>query len=187
MRAASLRELLRDHWLMGALAGAPLLLALAPLLAFSAWLLWVFLLQPAYMIHQLEEHVGDRFRTFVNTHVAQGQEALTPAAVAVINIGGVWIVNAAALLLAGLSHPGWGLVAAYLAVVNAVTHIAAGVRFRSYNPGLVTSVALFLPAGIAALILLSREPGVGVAAHLGALALILALHAAIVIHVKRRM
>lgn len=187
MKAASLRELLRDHWLMGALAGAPLLLALAPLLAFPAWLFWVFLQQPIYMVHQLEEHVGDRFRRFVNERLAGGKEALTPSAVAVINIGGVWAVNAASLLLAGLSHPGWGLVAAWLTVVNAVTHIAAGVKFRAYNPGLVTAVVLFLPAGIAALILLSREPGVGVAAHLGALALILALHAAIVIHVKRRM
>lgn len=182
-----LRELLRDHWLMGALAGAPLLLALVPLLDFPPWLLWVFLLQPIYMIHQIEEHIDDRFRRFVNDHLAGGKEALTPAAVAVINIGGVWIVNAAALLLAGLSHPGWGLVAGYLTVVNAIPHIGAGVKMRAYNPGLVSSILLFLPAGLATLILVSGEPGVGVAAHLGALALILALHAAIILHVKRRM
>jgi hypothetical protein len=186
MKAASLRELLRDRWLMGALAGAPLLLlALAPLLAFPAWLFWVFLLQPIYMVHKLEEHVGDRFRTFVNERIGGGREVLTPCAVAVINIGGVWMVNAASLLLAGLSHPGWGLVAVYLTLVNAITHIAAGVKFRAYNPGLVTSVVLFLPAGIVALVLVSREPGVGVAAHLGALVLILGLHATIILHVKR--
>jgi len=187
MKAASLRELLRGHWLMGALAGAPLLLALAPLLAFPAWLFWVFLQQPIYMVHQLEEHIGDRFRRFVNERLAGGKEALTPAAVAVINIGGVWTVNAASLLLAGLWHPGFALVAAWLTVVNAVTHIAASVKFRGYNPGLVTSVVLFLPAGITALVLVSREPRVGVAAHLGALLAIVALHAAIILHVKRRL
>lgn len=182
-----LRELLRDHWLMGAVAGAPLLLALAPLLAFPAWLFWVFLQQPIYMIHQVEEHLDDRFRRFVNERIGGGREVLTPCAVAIINIGGVWMVNAASLLLAGLSHPGWGLVAAYLTLVNALNHIGAWVKLRVYNPGLVTSLLLFLPAGIVALVLLSREPGVGVAAHLGALLVIVALHAAIILHVKRRM
>lgn len=181
-----LRELLRDHWLMGALAGAPLLLALAPLLDFPAWLFWVFLQQPVYMIHQLEEHVGDRFRTFVNERIGGGRELLTPAAVAVINIGGVWAVNAAALLLAGLVHPGWGLLAIYLTLVNAVPHIAGAVLLRAYNPGLVTAVVLFLPSGIAGLLAVSREPGVGLPAHLGALAAIILLHAAIIVHVKRR-
>lgn len=182
-----LRGLLRDHWLMGALAGAPLLLALAPLLDFPAWLFWVFLMQPIYMIHQIEEHIDDRFRRFVNERLAGGKEALTPSAVAVINIGGVWVVNAAALLLAGLSHAGWGLVAAYLTLVNAVPHIGAAVRMRGYNPGLVTAILLFVPAGLATAILVSRQPGVGLAWHLGALGFIIALHAIIILHVKRRL
>ena len=178
----------RDHWLMGALTGAPLLLALTPALepAWPAWLLWVFLQQPLYMLHQLEEHVGDRFRRFVNEKLAGGAEALTPGDVAVINVVGVWVVNALALLLAATVHPGWGLLAAYLSLVNAVTHIAAAFVLRMYNPGLGSAVVLFLPAGLAALVLVSAQPGVGMLAHLGALAAILALHAAIVLHVKRR-
>ncbi len=179
---------LRDHWLIGALTGAPLLLALAPVqqAVMPPWLLWVFLAQPLYMMHQLEEHVGDRFRRFVNERLAGGKEALTPAAVAVINIGSVWLVNAAALLLAAAHHPGWGLLAAYLMVVNAGTHLAAAVRLKAYNPGLVSAVLLFLPAGLTTLILVSAQPGVGVLAHLGALLAILTLHAAIVLHVTRQ-
>jgi hypothetical protein len=149
-------------------------------------LLWVFLQQPLYMMHQLEEHVDDRFRRFVNARLAGGAEALTPTAVAVINIGGVWAVNAVALLLAATIHPGWGLLAAYLTLVNGITHVAAAVALRAYNPGLVTGVVLFLPAGLATLILVASQPGVGVAAHLGALLAVLALHAAIILHVKRR-
>jgi len=179
---------LRDHWLIGALVGAPLLLAMAPVqqAVMPPWLLWVFLAQPLYMMHQLEEHVGDRFRRFVNERLAGGAEALTPAAVAVINIGGVWMVNAASLLLAATHHPGWGLLAAYLMVVNAGTHLAAAVKLKAYNPGLVSALLLFLPAGLTTLILVSFQPGVGFVEHLGALLLILALHAIIVLHVTRR-
>ena len=179
---------LRDHWLIGALIGAPLLLAMAPVqqAVMPPWLLWVFLAQPLYMMHQLEEHVGDRFRRFVNERIAGGAEALTPAAIAVINIGGVWVVNAVALLLAATHHPGWGLLAGYLMVVNAATHVAAAVKLKAYNPGLVSAVLLFLPAGLATLILVSFQPGVGVVEHLGALLFILALHAVIVLHVTRQ-
>lgn len=181
-------RLLREHWLVGALTGAPLLLALAPVLAAAlpAWLLWVFLQQPIYMLHQLEEHLGDRFRLFVNARLAGGAEALTPGDVAVINVIGVWVVNALALLLAATVHPGWGLLAAYLTLVNAVTHVAACVALRAYNPGLVTGVVLFLPAGLVALALVASQPGVGLLAHLAALGAVLALHAAIILHVKRR-
>ncbi len=32
-----------------------------------------------------------------------------------------------------------------LTLVNAVTHIVTSIRFRIYNPGLITSIVLFLP------------------------------------------
>jgi hypothetical protein len=38
-----------------------------------------------------------------------------------------------------------------LTLVNAVTHIVASLRFRVYNPGLVTAILLFLPFTIWAL------------------------------------
>ncbi len=185
---AAIGRLLRDHWLAGAIAGAPLLLALLPLLdAWPAWLVWVFVQQPAYMLHQIEEHLDDRFRHYVNHRIAGGVEALTPVAVAVINIGGVWAVNAAALTAAGLWHPGLGLVAAYLSLVNALSHIAAAAVQRAYNPGLASAVGLFLPCGGAALVAVAGQPGVALWHHLAAIAAVLGLHGAIMRHVRRRM
>ena len=52
----------------GAVFMAAALLALVPLLA-ADWplaLLLIFLHSPGYMIHQVEEHTGDRFRSFVD-------------------------------------------------------------------------------------------------------------------------
>jgi hypothetical protein len=44
-------------------------------------------------------------------------------------------------------HPGFGLIAIYGLLVNAVVHIVAAIVKRSYNPGVATSVLLFLPLG----------------------------------------
>ena len=38
-----------------------------------------------------------------------------------------------------------------LTFINALTHIVTSIRFRVYNPGLVTSIVLFLPFTIWAL------------------------------------
>jgi hypothetical protein len=72
-----------------------MILALMPLLA-SGWsttFTAIFVLLPIYMLHQYEEHDGDRFRLYVNRTVGNGTDVLTPAAVFVINIGAVWILG----------------------------------------------------------------------------------------------
>src|SRR5690606_6727990 len=107
----------------------------------------VFLQLPVYMIHQWEEHAGDRFRRHANELIGGGREVLTPSAVFWINSAGVWGVDLAALYLAWAVAPPAGLVAGYLALVNAVLHGAPAVARRAYNPGLVTAVVLFLPLG----------------------------------------
>ena len=69
-----------SYWVYGAALAAVLLLALAPLLLagrsppFAA----SFLLLPAYMLHQYEEHDRDRFRLFFNATIGQGAEVLSP-------------------------------------------------------------------------------------------------------------
>jgi hypothetical protein len=66
---------LQANWVYGgALAGLGLL-ALTPLLT-VAWPLGerlVWLVLPVYMLHQLEEHDGDRFRLFVNATIGGGR------------------------------------------------------------------------------------------------------------------
>ncbi len=175
---------LERHWVAGAILMAAALTAAAPVAA-GAWplALWlVYLHSPVYMIHQTEEHVGDRFRAFVNQRAFGGRKALTAADVIWINVGGVWGANLAALYAARFLAPGWGLAAPYLMIVNAVSHIGAAARF-GYNPGLVTSLVVFLPLGLATLWLVPATLG----QHLFALGVALAVHAAIVLNVLRRL
>jgi hypothetical protein len=130
----------------GALAGV-MLLCLTPLII-AGWpgaLAITFLQLPVYMVHQYEEHDNDRFRLFVNRTLGRGREVLTPGAVFVINVPGVWGVIVLSMYLVMLINPGLGLIAVYLTLVNALVHIAHAAIFRMYNPGLATAVLLFLP------------------------------------------
>jgi len=172
-------DALKAHWVAGAALIAAALLALAPILAYDwpvgLWL--IFLHSPGYMIHQVEEHYRDRFRVFVNQTVFGGREALTTGDVIAVNVGGVWFANLAALYAAWLFGEGWGLAAPYLMLVNSVGHIAQAVVMRSYNPGVVTSVVIFIPLGVAALIFVPGSAaqqvcgfGVAVLIHLAVIA-----------------
>jgi hypothetical protein len=149
----AIRDWLAGRWVAGAMFMGLCLLAILPILM-SAWppaLLLIFLHGPIYMLHQVEEHGRDRFRTYVNQKVFGGVEALTTDAVLWINIPCVWGLTLVALYAAWLVAPGWGLMAPYLVMVNALTHIANAVKRREYNPGLLTSIFLFLPLGIVTL------------------------------------
>lgn len=144
------RWLVRDwQWPAASLFAAVFLLALLPLFAGSAGaaLALVFVQLPIYLLHQWEEHTGDRFRRYVNRALGGGRELLPPGLTFSINCLGVWAVDLAALYLAWAVAPAAGLVAGYLALVNAVVHITQAVARREYNPGLVTAVVLFLPVG----------------------------------------
>ena len=173
---------LRDNWVYGGFLAAVLLLALTPVLA-SGWspvLLLIWLQLPVYMLHQYEEHDADRFRLFVNAAIGNGEEVLSRFAVLVINIGGVWGVDAAAFGLAARVHVGLGLIAVYLSLINGVSHCAMAAAMRRYNPGLITSVLLFLPLGGATLWVMEGASDVTPSAHLIGLVAALAVHAAII-------
>lgn len=172
---------LYERWVVGALFMAGALLALAPFLAGLATLplLLIYLCLPAYMLHQVEEHTGDRFRTFANQRVFGGVEALTREDVLWVNLPGVWGVILVAIYAAQAFGPGAGLVAPYLMVVNAITHAGASIKMRRYNPGLGTSLAIFAPLGAAALWVVPASLG----QHLLGLGLSLLIHAAIVVKV----
>jgi hypothetical protein len=140
---------LYSYWVYGGALAGVLLVLLAPLLV-GLWptaLMFTFLLLPIYMFHQYEEHDDDRFRRFVNNLVGKGKEILSPAACFIINIPGVWGVIAISLYLACYINVGFGLIAVYLMLVNAVAHVVHAIIFRSYNPGLITAIFLFFPFG----------------------------------------
>lgn len=180
-------ERLASHWVYGGFLAGLLLLALAPALAPPVWpaaIFAVYLQLPIYMLHQFEEHDRDRFRLFFNQTIGKGADALSPMAVLVINVPGVWGVNAASLLLASFVSPALGLIAVDLTLVNAVFHIAAAAATRAYNPGLVTAIALFIPAGLYGLREVDATGTAGWPAHALGLGVAVAIHVAVVTHAR---
>lgn len=177
-----------SYWVYGGALAGILLLALAPILV-SSWpaaLVATFLLLPAYMLHQLEEHDDDRFRKFFNATIGKGGEVLSSAAVFVINVPGVWGVIAFSLYLSRDVNPGFAFIAVYLVLVNAVVHVIHASVFLRYNPGLWTAIFLFFPMGVWALWLLQRSGAGSTAFHATGFLIAVAIHAAIVVHARGR-
>lgn len=114
-----------------------------------------------YMLHQTEEHLWPGgFRQFANAHVFKSGNDDWPVyegGVALINIGFVWLPVGLAALFPGPLR--WlGLAWVGLTFFNAITHIVTSIRLRIYNPGLITSIVLFLPFTIWVLV---REVSAG--------------------------
>jgi hypothetical protein len=161
---------------------------LAPLLGklMPPALLLIYLHTPGYMIHQVEEHQGDRFQRFVNYQIFGGLDVLRLVDILIINLPIVWGVNLCALYAALAWGAGYGLVAPYAMLVNAIIHLGASARFRSYNPGLITSAIIFMPLSIATIWIAGTSPSTTVAQHMIGLGLALAVHALIVGQSLRR-
>lgn len=177
-------ERLAANWVYGGALASLILFGLLPALAGSwpAALIAVYVQLPVYMLHQLEEHDRDRFRTFFNRLMKR--EALSRTAVFVINVPGVWGVNLAAFYLARGVDLGLGLIAPYLQLVNALAHIGPAIRTRSYNPGLATAVALFLPSAGYALWLLQQSGQAQSLDHAIGLGVSIAIHAGIIVYAR---
>jgi Protein of unknown function with HXXEE motif len=176
-----------QNWVYGGALAGLLLLAMSPVLT-QGWSVagtLIFLTLPTYMIHQYEEHDGDRFRLYMNATLANGKNALTPEAVFVINIAGVWMPLAACVMLAQWLGVGYGMFAGWLIIVNALLHAAPAIATRSYNPGLLTAILLFLPLGLA--VVATTWPQASLAQCAAGLALAVALHGAIMVYMKVRL
>lgn len=187
-RAAIIWRWTLANWMYAGGVTGVFLLAMLPLVT-GVWkgaLTATYLMLPVYMLHQVEEHAGDRFRIYVNNLIGGGREILTPFAVVIINVVGVWLVILACLYAVAFWASGFGLIAVYLVLVNALAHLAPAARLRAYNPGLATAAILFVPAGVWALIVISRTPGVGFGDQVMGLCAAILIHAAIIVHVKRR-
>ncbi|GAB4166517.1 MAG: hypothetical protein Fur0032_03990 [Terrimicrobiaceae bacterium] len=148
---------------------------------------WIYLQLPLYMLHQLEEHAGDRFREFANRVIGGGVEVLSRKATFLINSLGVWGVDLGGIYLALQCGPGWALVVFYLPLVNAVGHVVQGLIMRCYNPGLATSLVLFLPLAGCGLWVVAGAVHATLTMHLVGLGAALLVHAAIIGHVKRKL
>jgi Protein of unknown function with HXXEE motif len=174
------------NWVYGGFLAGLLLLFLTPVLVHS-WptpLVATLLCLPAYMIHQYEEHDNDRFRLYVNQKI--GREALSPLAVFVINVPGVWGTVGLSLVLAVSMRVGLGLIAMYLIALNGAIHVIQAVIAREYNPGLGTAVSLFLPLGGYGIACIQQADGGTLSMHLTGALVAIGIHVAIIVHVLRK-
>ncbi|MEM9052409.1 MAG: HXXEE domain-containing protein [Bacteroidota bacterium] len=111
----------------------------------------------AYIIHQFEEHwidiYGNRFafytfnNNFILTNLGEPDSLIKPLtveAIFVINTALVWLVGLLAIWRAPKTV--FPLMAMNgIIVINGIVHIVASVATGAYNPGLATSIFIFLP------------------------------------------
>ena len=176
------------YWVYGGFPAGIMLLILLTIFA-SGWplvLTAAFLQLPVYMLRQFEEHDDDRFRRYFNAILGDGHEVLSPAAVWIVNVPVVWGVYVVSLFLAWTVDPGFGLIGIYLPLVNAIMHIHQAVRSRSYNPGLVTAVVLFLPVSAFGIWAIHRAHHGTFTYHLVGLGVTVLIHAALMVYVRAR-
>ncbi|MEM1305108.1 MAG: HXXEE domain-containing protein [Planctomycetota bacterium] len=174
------------QWPAGSLLVGVFLIALAPAIAAACPLSFtlIYAQLPAYLLHQWEEHAGDRFRGYINARLGGGFELLTRPATFWINSLGVWALDVAALHAAVVVGPAAGLIAGYLSLLNGVIHVGQAARFREYNPGLTTAVTLLIPLGGWCVYEAGRDAPIGY--HVFGVAAIVGLHLLIVVHCVRR-
>lgn len=174
------------RWVYGGALAGVLLLLLFPFFArhWAGPLGLIFLHLPMYLFHQYEEHENDRFRLFFNTTIGGGREVLSPLAVFVINVPGVWGVIAVSVYLASYIQIGFGLIAVYLAMVNGLVHIGHAVLFKAYNPGLFTAVILFFPIGSYTIWQIQASDGGSGIAHFIGLGTAIGIHVAIIAYAR---
>jgi hypothetical protein len=116
------------------------------------WLAWLFL--PVYMTHQFEEHGIDAlgqayaFRASMCGIFGFLSECPIPEAfLTAVNLSVVWAVG----LIAAFSarrRPTLVVATYGILFINGVTHLAPAILRQRYNPGVLTSIVLFLPLGV---------------------------------------
>jgi hypothetical protein len=117
---------------------------------------------------------------------SSGRDVLSPLAVFVTNVPGVWGVLALSLYGAAVFDRGWAFVAVDLVLVNTFVHVVHAIIFRRDNPGLATALLFFLPLGGVTYWLLLQSGAGTVFYQATGLIVAVAIHAAILLHVRRR-
>jgi hypothetical protein len=131
-----------------------------------AWIGWIGAL--VYLLHNVEEYgiaadgVVNAFPDELCTMLGLGAYpgcAIPTDFFAYVNITLVWLVAPACAILAR-RHVIFGFVFYGVVFVNVFVHVGGAVAAGSSNPGLITALALFLPASIWAgiVFLQRREP-----------------------------
>lgn len=177
-----------DNWAKVSLILAVMLFLVTPFIYMGIGLaaFLVFLTLPFYMLHQFEEHAGGQFKAFVNRTMGRGREVLSDSDIFRVNVIFVWLGTLVVLYLCVYVNIVWGLLAGYLVAFNGIVHIVTSIRMRRYNPGLWTSIFVFLPLGIYIIYLINTESGAGWLYNGIFLVVVILLHAMIFINASRQ-
>jgi hypothetical protein len=176
-----------QYWSRVGLPLSIVLLLLSPFLlkGLGVILFLVFLQLPVYMFHQYEEHAHGRFRDFVNQMIGGGKLILSDTAIFWINILLVWVLDLCILYIAVYWNTSLGLIAAYLTLFNGLTHVIVALVQRRYNPGLWTSIVLFLPLGAASIVILTMTTQAAILYQVVGLVSAILVHGIILIYIRR--
>jgi hypothetical protein len=125
---------------------------------FAAFL--ILLQTPLYMIHEAEEYIfPGGFGKFFNTDIfkIENEEGpLDESFVFFVNIGLIWMLLPLFGLLSVVSLK-LGLWIPYFTLFAGIAHIALAIKARKlYNPGLIVSLMLNIPVGIAVIAYFAR-------------------------------
>lgn len=116
-----------------------------------AWLVWAAV--PMYMLHQFEEHgidlLGRHYHFMPELCATLGHTDLAtcpgdPSFILAVNVTLVWVAGPLSGVLAR-QRAYLGATFLCTPVINAIAHIVPGLLKAQYNPGLLTSVVLFVP------------------------------------------
>ena len=123
----------------------------------SARAAWVLkFLWPMYLVHQFEEHgidgLGRHYAFLGELCATLGHPDLAscpadPGFIFAVNGLGCWFAFALPFVY-GKTKPLVAACAWGIPIVNAVTHIASAIAHGAYNPGVLTSVVLFVPMSL---------------------------------------
>jgi hypothetical protein len=147
------------------------------------WLTWAAVF--AYLLHQFEEHGIDAqhrayaFRGFLCATIGFADASTCPVPVpfvTAVNIAAVWVAGPLSALLAA-RWPVIGLSFFAIPATNLFAHAVPALMLQSYNPGLITAIALFLPLSLLAFAAAITRYHLGVRAVLATLLAGAAVHA----------
>ena len=147
-----------------------------------AWLTWAAVC--AYLLHQFEEHGIDAqheayaFHGFLCGEIGFGDPKTCPVPmsfITAVNVAAVWVAGPLSALLAA-RWPVIGLSFFAIPAANLFAHGVPALTSQSYNPGLVTALALFLPLSLLAFAAAITRY------HLGVRAVLATLFAGAVLH-----
>ncbi len=138
-----------SHTLPVAVALCIVLVSCAQAIGFLPFLIWLHF--PAYLIHQCEEYVfpggfKHAFSMTVGKMFSHNSEAcLSDSEICIINVVIVWFGHLVCCLFAQHCALSIGVLLPVFALFNALLHIIITIRMKYYNPGVVTSVGIFIP------------------------------------------